>query len=135
MKALIWKELRENLQWVPLPGLAILLVFFIDKAEEPMLDYTASFFFALTGIAFGAALGFVQIFFEAQGDKRSLLMHRPLSPSRIFLAKVLAGVGLYVLALGLPFLGLEIWYATPGKMAAPYHWRTSLPWMADILSG
>ena len=25
--------------------------------------------------------------------------------------------------------------ATPGNMPAPYHWRTSLPWLADILSG
>jgi hypothetical protein len=135
MKSLIWKELRENLKWVPLPGLVILLVFFIDKPEEAMPDYTASFFFALIAVAFGAALGFVQVFFEAQGDKRSILMHRPLSPSGIFLSKALVGVGLYLLATGIPFLTLEIWYSIPGKMAAPYHWRMSLPWVADILSG
>jgi hypothetical protein len=135
MKSLIWKELRENLRWVPLPGLVILLVFFLDKPEEPMLDYTGSFFFALTAVAFGAALGFVQIFFEAHGDKRSILMHRPMSPSHIFLAKVLAGLALYLLALGIPFVALERWYATPGKMAAPFHWQMSLPWLADILSG
>src|SRR6516162_1969600 len=112
MKSLIWKELRENLKWVPLPGLVILLVFFIDKPEEPMPDTTASYFFALTAVAFGAALGFVQIFFEAHGDKRSVLMHRPLNPSLIFFSKALAGVGIYVLALGIPFLCLEMWYAT-----------------------
>src|SRR4029077_1310467 len=78
---------------------------------------------------------FLQIVFEAHGDKRSLLMHRPLSPSRIFLAKVIAGVVLYVVALGIPFLCLESWLATPGRMPAPYHWRMSLPWLADILSG
>ncbi len=27
MKALIWKEWREHLKWVPLPGLVILMVF------------------------------------------------------------------------------------------------------------
>jgi hypothetical protein len=83
----------------------------------------------------GAALGFAQVFFEAHGDKRYLLMHRPLSPSRIFLAKVSAGFVLYVVALGIPFLCLESWLATPGRMPAPYHWRMSLPWLADILSG
>ena len=62
-------------------------------------------------------------------------MHRPLGPSRIFLAKALAGVSLYLLALGIPFVCLETWKATPGNMPAPYHWRTSLPWLADILSG
>jgi hypothetical protein len=135
MKSLIWKEFRENCKWVPLPGLVILLVFLMNKPLEPMPDITGTFFFCLTGVVFGAGLGFVQIFLEAHGDKRSLLLHRPLSPSRIFLAKALVGVGLYLLALGIPFVCLEIWYATPGKMPAPYHWRTSLPWLADILSG
>jgi hypothetical protein len=135
MKTLIWKELRENLKWAPLPGLAILLVFLIDKPDEPMLDVTGAFFFCLIGVVFAAALGFVQVFFEGHGDNRSLLLHRPLSPSRIFLAKAIAGVGLYLLALGVPFVCLECWMATPGNMPAPYHWRTSLPWLADILSG
>jgi hypothetical protein len=135
MKALIWKELRQNLKWVPLPGLVILLVFLIDKPDEPILDVTGTFFCCLIGVAFASALGFVQIFFERHGDKRSLLLHRPLSPSRLFLAKAIAGVGLYLLALGIPFGCLEGWMARPGNMPAPYHWRTSLPWLADILSG
>src|SRR6266851_8047129 len=135
MKSLIWKEWQENLRWVPLPGLVILLVFLIDRPIRPMPDVTQAFFYALTAVVFGTALGFVQIFFEAHGDKRSLLMHRPLSPSRIFLAKAIAGVVLYVVALGIPFLCLERWLATPGRMPAPYHWPMSRPWLADILSG
>jgi hypothetical protein len=135
MRSLIWKEWRENLKWVPLPGLVILLVFLIDKPTEPMLPTADAYYFCLIAVVFGAALGFVQIFFEAHGDKRSILLHRPMSPSRIFLAKAIAGIGLYVLALGIPFAWLESWFATPGNLAAPYHWRTSLPWLADILSG
>jgi hypothetical protein len=135
MKSLILKELRENIKWAPLPGLVVLLVFLIDKPDSPMADATDSFFFALTAVVFGASLGFVQVFFEGQGDKRSILLHRPLSASRIFLAKALAGIGIYLLALGIPFFWLEIWYATPGNMAMPFHWQMSLPWLADILSG
>jgi hypothetical protein len=135
MKMLMWKEWRENLKWVPFPGLVILLVFLIDKPDVPMPDTTDSYFFCLIAVVFAAALGFVQIFFEGHGDKRSLLLHRPLSASRIFLGKALAGIGLYLLALGIPFLCLESWLATPGNMAAPFHWQTSLPWLADILSG
>jgi hypothetical protein len=135
MKSLIWKEWRENLKWFPLPGLVILLVTLINRPLTPMPDVTGAYFRCLIAAVFGAALGFLQIFFEAYGDQRSLLLHRPISRSRIFLAKVIAGVGLYVLALGVPFACLEIWLATPGKIAAPYHWRTSLPWLADILSG
>jgi hypothetical protein len=135
MRALIGKELRENLKWVPLPGLVILLVFLLDKPDEPMFDVTGAFFCCLTAVVFAAALGFLQIFFEGHGDKRSLLLHRPLSPSRVFLAKAIAGIGLYLLALGVPFVCLEVWMARPGNMPAPYHWQTSLPWLADILSG
>jgi hypothetical protein len=135
MKALIWKEWLENLKWVPVPGLVILVVFLIDRPLTPMPDVTLAFFYALTAVAFGAALGFVQIYFDGHGDMRSLLLHRPLSRSRIFLAKALAGVALYAVALGVPFVCLELWLATPDKISAPYHWRTSLPWLADILSG
>ena len=135
MRSLIWKELRENLKWVPLPGLVTLLVFFLYKPTTPMPDVSGSYFLCLTAVVFGAALGFLQLIFEAHGDKRSLLLHRPLSRSRIFLAKASSGVALYVLALGIPFVCVESWMATPGKMPAPYHWRMSLPWLADILSG
>ena len=135
MKSLILKEWRENLKWVALPGLVILMVFLIDSPDEPMPDVTGAYLFGLTAAVFGAGLGFLQLFFESHGDKRSLLLHRPLSPSRIFLGKALAGVALYVLALGIPFACLECWFATPGNMPAPYHWRTGLPWLADILSG
>jgi hypothetical protein len=135
MKALILKEWREHLKWVPLPGLVILLVFSIEKPLEPMPVDTDPYYYCLTAVVFAAALGFLQIVFEAHGDKRSLLLHRPLSPSRIFLAKALAGVSLYLLALGIPFVCLETWKARPGNMPAPYHWRTSLPWLADILTG
>ena len=135
MKALIFKEWREHLKWVLLPGLVILLVFSIAQPGEPMAEAEDAYYYCLTAVVFGAALGFLQIVFEAHGDKRSLLMHRPLYPSRIFLAKALAGVSLYLLALGIPFVCLETWKARPGNMPAPYHWGTSLPWLADILSG
>jgi hypothetical protein len=135
MRSLIWKELRENIKWVPVPGLVILLVFLIEKPGQPMLDRTDAYFFCLTAVVFGLALGFLQVIFEAQGDKRAVLMHRPLAPSRIFAAKALAGMTVYVLALGIPFVCVESWFATPGNIVTPYDWRTSLPWLADILSG
>ena len=58
MKALIFKEWREHLKWVPIPGLVILLVFYIDKPDLPMPEVTTSYYFCLTAVGFGAALGF-----------------------------------------------------------------------------
>jgi hypothetical protein len=135
MQSLIWKELRENVKWAPLPGLFVLLLFLMDRPGEPMPGSTTGYYFCLIPAIFGAVLGFVQIFFEGHGDKRSVLLHRPLKSSSIFWAKVIAGGSLYALALGTPFACLEWWKATPGNIPAPYHWQTSLPWLADILSG
>ena len=98
MSTLIWKEWREHLKWAPLPGVAILLVFLIARPVTPMPGVTGAYFLCLIAVVFGAALGFLQVVFEAQGDKRSLLLHRPLSPSRIFLAKAIAGIALYLVA-------------------------------------
>ena len=69
----------------------------------PLLEKGCLFFAGLIAAVFGAALGFLQVFFESHGDRRSLLLHRPFSRSQIFLGKAVAGVGLYLLALGIPF--------------------------------
>jgi hypothetical protein len=80
------------------------------------MDNGSLLIFALIAGLFGTMLGFLQIFAEAHGDKRSLLLHRPLSRSQIFLAKASVGVGLYLLALGIPF-ALEVGLAaTPGHI-------------------
>jgi hypothetical protein len=136
VKPLIWKEFRENLKWAGLPALLILLpMVLLGGPEEPMFGTGGAILLFFIAAGFGAALGFLQVYFESRGDQRALLLHRPLSRSQIFLAKAAAGVGIYLLALGLPFLGVELWMATPGHMPAPFHWGTALPWLADILAG
>src|SRR5262249_523386 len=76
----------------------------------------------------------VQVYSESGGDKRSMLVHRPLSRLQIFLAKTLAGVGIYLFALGIPFAIVVAWAATPGHLAQPFSWQMLLPWLADILA-
>ena len=134
MKSLIWKEWRENIKWTPLPALLILGPIGIFGLA-PLMDEVFLIFVGLVAIVFGAALGFVQLFFESSGDKRSLLLHRPLSSSQIFLAKSIVGVGLYLLAMGIPFACILRLAATPGNMPQPFEWPMVLPWTADILTG
>ena len=64
MKSLIWKEWREHLKWVLLPGLVILLVFSIEQPKAPMLEEEDACYYCLTAVVFGAATGFLQIVFE-----------------------------------------------------------------------
>jgi hypothetical protein len=134
MRSLLWKEAHENLKWAVLPllvlgGLMALL------GPPSLMNYSALLVLGLIAAVFAAALGFLQIFPESHGDKRSLLLHRPLSPSRIFLAKAAVGVVLYLLGVGLPFAGAVAWIATPGHVAEPFRWGMALPWLADILTG
>ena len=134
MKSLIWKEWREHVKWAVLPSILILspmTIVGVPIVIEPV--YLA--YVSLVAGLFAALLGFLQVFLEAQGDKRSLLLHRPLSPTRIFLAKVIAGVGLYLLALLAPTICTIVLALTPGHVDAPFEWGMILPWLADVLTG
>jgi hypothetical protein len=135
MKALLWKECHANLKWVVLPSLLILVpvVLLGGPGEPPTGMHLASLH--ILAAVFGAVLGFLQVFFEAHGDPRALLLHRPLSPSRIFLGKAVAGVGLYLLGMGIPIAALAVWCATPGHLYAPFSWPAVLPWLVDLLTG
>jgi hypothetical protein len=130
----MWKECQENLKWVALP---ILLIGGLMAVLAPpsLMDNGSLLIFALIAGLFGAMLGFLPISAEAHGDKRSLLLHRPLGRSQIFLAKASAGVGLYLLALGIPFALAVGLAATPGHIAEPFSWPMTLPWLADVLTG
>jgi hypothetical protein len=134
MKALMWKECLENLKWVPLPTLVIGGLIAV-LGPPSLMDSGSLMIFALVDGLFGVMLGFLQVSAEAQGDKRSLLLHRPLSRTHIFLAKASVGVGLYLLAVGIPF-AIEVGLAaTPGHIAEPFSWPMTLPWLADVLTG
>ncbi len=134
MRSLLWKEWRENLKWAALPTLLILCPTALFGAFDLMEEYSL-FFLSLIAAVFGAALGFLQVFFESSGDKRSLLLHRPLSASQIFLGKAFAGVGLYLLAVGIPFGCAVALAALPGHTHQPFGWPMALPWLADSLTG
>jgi hypothetical protein len=130
----LWKEWQENLKWAGLPTLVIGgLIAFLGPPS--LMDDGSLFILALIAAGFGAVLGFLQVFPESRGDRRSLLLHRPLTRSRIFLGKAAAGVGLYLLALGIPFAWAAGLAATPGHIAEPFGWPMVLPWAADVLTG
>jgi hypothetical protein len=135
MKALIWKECRENLKWVMLPALLLLVPIVGLMGLQSIVQWGLSFYVSLVAGVFAAVLGFVQVHPEAHGDRRALLLHRPVSRSQIFLAKAIAGVGLYLLALGIPVAVIVALAATPGHVAKPFAWPMALPLVADVLVG
>jgi hypothetical protein len=134
VRSLIWKEWRENLKWAVVPSILLLGPMFFFGVPMLLEQKYLAYVSLVAGLS-AALLGFLQVFAEARGDKHSLLMHRPLTPSQIFLCKAVAGVGLYLLALLAPSAVAVALAATPGHVAAPFAWGMALPWLADVLTG
>ncbi|HYA79286.1 MAG TPA: ABC transporter permease, partial [Candidatus Nitrosopolaris sp.] len=156
MKALIQKELRENLKLAVL-GLvvfsAILALNILtysrwmesvaagangQREVGMMQPLVSGGFWILSGYfcaIFGAVLGWFQIHNERQRDLWTFLVHRPVTRTQIFFGKIFAGLMLYVLVAGLPLTGYLIWALTPGHIAAPFDWATLRPVAVLSISG
>jgi hypothetical protein len=125
MKALIRKELRENLK-VALPGFLILSVLLSDSwADSPIQPLVnRNMLFPLTCNLFGLFLGWCQVFSEKnRNDLWAFLIHRPLTQTQIFMAKVIAGLAIYLAAMGLPMLVFIVACSRPGQYASPFEWQ------------
>jgi hypothetical protein len=146
MKAMLWKELRENLKW------AILAMIGLTFAEIYGLYYhdpnnyqdqgitslcKATFLMATTfGCALtGLVLGFLQILPEQSRDRWAALLHRPVTRGVIYRGKAVAGILLYLIATISPFL-VSVWLvATPGHFVSPFVPGTMLPGVVDMCAG
>lgn len=156
MKTLIQKELRENLKLAVLGAgiFAFLLMtsyhhysnYYADLASgdrsgfenpemaQPLLGDVPKFTIVL-GALFAAVLGWFQIHNERHRDLWAFLIHRPVSRTEIFAGKVIAGLFLYAMGIGLPLLGTILMIITPGHIAAPFEPAMLLPVTACFLSG
>ncbi len=156
MRALIQKELRENLKLAML-GLIIysaILALNIHTYSHWMQSVAAGGqgqrevvmmqplvsggFWTVSGIVcatFGAILGWFQIHNERQRDLWAFLVHRPATRTQIFFGKILAGLMLYLLVAGLPLAGYLLWALAPGHVAAPFEWAVLWPVAVFFISG
>jgi hypothetical protein len=155
MKALLRKELRENLV-VALLGLLVMsalvvidcrfcLIARLDNSDpiagppfqivQPLLvpDYQVGVHFVCAIL--GAVFGWMQVHRERHRDLWAFLIHRPVTRTQVFHAKSAAGLALYLLAAGLPLAGLAVWSAMPGNVSVPFYWAMTLPAVAGLLAG
>jgi len=151
MKALIWKELRENWKWAGLGavllGIAMYQAFFPDSR---VFGATAGYdqsnggtlvrkqFLLVTTFGFpvlGLLLGFLQLVPELRRDRWAALLHRPVRRTDVFLSKILAGTLLYLVGAGVPFGVMVGYVATPGSFAVPFLPGMIRPGLADLLTG
>jgi hypothetical protein len=139
MKALIYKEFRENLK-VAVPVFLLLTVVCWFAASDggggnALLGAQSLRIFSLVCAGLGAALGWSQIHHERPRDLWAFLVHRPITRTEIFFAKMIVGLLSYFLAISLPVLGYLIWISIPGHLGAPFEWGTVLPAAGWMLLG
>ena len=145
MKAILWKELRENFRWAVLGGLVLTLAeFYVLAGQQQHLDSFGNITLTdatfLLVLSFGCALVAVclaalQILPERSRDRWAALLHRPVSPGLILGGKAVAGLGLYAAAVVLPFLASACYVAWPGKFPAPFVPGLLLPGIQALAGG
>ncbi len=155
MKAMIWKELRE--QRVLAGGLLFLfvclqlyaywsdshipgLLFRNESASlaqrlQPLLSENYHLLLSLFCPILGALIGWQQIHSERHRDLRAYMVHRPIELRTLFHAKLIAGLGLYALITGVPMLCFYLWISIPGNFAAPFEWSMGLSLIGFFLAG
>ena len=106
-----------------------------NNDAQPLLSRSVTSATAFFCAIFGALLGWLQIHNERHRDLWAFLIHRPLSRTKIFAAKSVAGLSLYTLGAGLPLLGFIFMTWMPGHIAAPFEWRMVLPVLSFFLAG
>ena len=144
MKAIFWKEIRENLKWgaIGLIGFSLALMLAWSIISNPQRDYSYSsvlsseILMAITLCApvIAAAIGFLQIIPEQRRDRWAFLVHRPVPCATIFWGKVAAGLGIYFAATLVPWAYLCCWASFPGHINGPFKWGMGCAGLADILA-
>jgi hypothetical protein len=138
MKTLIYKELRENLK-LAVPVFLLLSAFSIfaawDGGGNALLSREFLRLFSLGCAGFAGALGWLQIHHERPRDLWAFLIHRPITRTKIFFAKIIGGLLIYFGTVSLPLLGYLIWISIPGHVSAPFEWGMALPGIGCVLLG
>ncbi len=124
MQAIVIKELRENLRWLPI-GVLIIGVFvwlvtptgitYTQTTTTDSITLSCSMGAALYAILLGA----LQSIFDLSDKQRGFLFHRSVSKNEVLYGKVIAGALLYSLACTIPLTCLALWFAWMGLEYLP----------------
>lgn len=133
MKAMILKELHESGKWALLLMLlfGVALWWEVGTYGDFSIVRQTVIGLCMVGCPLVAlALGMIQIAYDWPLARWSFITHRPISRSRIFWAKTIAGLALYTLATGVPLLGALFTVLIPWSGHAPFSWNMTLPTIA-----
>lgn len=144
LRAIVWKEMRENAKWAVLGMIGVALALFYTIARQLGGDYSnglsavwsnAGQVMTFSGLLIGLALGLLQILPELRRNQWAFLVHRPASRGTLFWGKAITGMGLTLAASLIPLILLALWASAPGDIPAPFDPRLLLGGLASSFTG
>ncbi len=139
---LVSKEIREHFRWTLLLAVIVLAAMAYGMRAYSTFSYQVSVFGRTFNLVttFGfplvaGVLGLLATVFESKGDHWAFLIHKPVSPLKLFWGKLTGAFVLYLLATLVPHMLVTIWVSKPENYAFPFQWAMALPGLAGILVG
>ncbi len=141
MKTLFWKELRQIAPSGALMVIALSAAM-IASLRPRIHGYRDAFILSdesLVTIAFGSAaaalvLAFLQTVLEVRRDQWAFLLHRGVSATTVFLAKITAGLLAYAVITLVPLAIAMAWCGWGGIEQYPFSMYHAWPMLAAILA-
>lgn len=121
MRAVFWKELRENLRWA-FPAFVAMAAALISVWRGSPLVFqsnihgqaSSAIWIGMIAAFTAIVLGVVQTRRDKRPSSRALLLHRGITADAAFAGKLLAGLALYSFAVFVPLLAMMLFIAVNG---------------------
>lgn len=131
MLTLFRKELRDVIRWTPIGMILVTYLAWtslpagLQECQNPDQELIASMGIGLGLIAL--ALGMLQSLPDLRNDVRGFLLHRPVSQSTIFRAKILAGLAAYSVCVVPALILIAVYLEVKGPEQLPTAWTQVIP--------
>lgn len=139
MNALLRKEFRESVRWLPLGwllmgGMLWAMLPRLDQIENvPYLMHALTFFPLFGSVFIALGLSIAQFSPDQRNSARAFLLHRGLSRTQLFHGKLIIGIAMYALAVWLPLLICTLYLEWIGPFRLPTSARQTIPaWVISV---
>ncbi len=137
MNALLRKEIRDAVRWLPLGIvlLGVVLTYVCRSTDAPQLSsqlFTVTWF---STMLYGLFLSLVTFLPDEREAARAFLVQRGLAPEQIFRTRVLVGLSVYGLGMFIPLVVLALYLAAIGMERSPVSPWQVVPAFSTVVAG
>lgn len=121
-------ESRHSLIEIPY----LMLTGELAEVTSPMFGHSSIIYFWFISILTAIVLPIVQMNPEIQNKTMTFLLHRPISKSDAINSKIVSGLVILVLSIGLQLGFVILVCSIPGNYAAPFEFDMTFSWLLCI---